>query len=51
MAKNKISVVLTVGEFDRFDSYCAEKGYKKSTLIARLIHMSRLRILGAGGAY
>lgn len=35
--KNKISVVLDVPEFARFDSYCAEKGFKKSTLIARLI--------------
>lgn len=41
--KNKISVVLSVLEFARFDAYCAEKGHKKSTLIARLIreHMDR----------
>jgi hypothetical protein len=41
--KNKISVVLSAVEFARFDGYCAEKGFKKSTLIARLIreHMDR----------
>jgi len=41
--KNKISVVLSAVEFARFDAYCAEKGFKKSTLIARLIreHMDR----------
>ena len=35
--RNKISVVLTAEEFERFDAYCTEKGFKKSTLIARLI--------------
>jgi hypothetical protein len=35
--KVKISVVLPVQEFDRYEAYCAEKGYKKSTLIARLV--------------
>jgi hypothetical protein len=35
--KNKISVVLAEPEFARFDAYCSEKGFKKSTLIARLI--------------
>jgi hypothetical protein len=41
--RSKISVVLSVEEFRRFDAYCAEKGFKKSTLIARLIreHMDR----------
>jgi hypothetical protein len=41
--KNKISVVLSAMEFARFDAYCAEKGFKKSTLIARLIreHLDR----------
>jgi hypothetical protein len=41
--KSKISVVLSAEEFARFDAYCAEKGFKKSTLIARLIreHMDR----------
>ena len=34
---SKITVLLTDEEFDRFDSYCRERGYKKSTLIARLI--------------
>lgn len=40
---SKISVVLSPGEFRRFDAYCADRGYKKSTLIARLIreHLDR----------
>jgi metal-responsive CopG/Arc/MetJ family transcriptional regulator len=33
----KITVLLSDDEFDRFDAYCRERGYKKSTLIARLI--------------
>lgn len=41
--KFKVSVVVPAEEFERFDSYCAEKGFKKSTLIVRLIreHMDR----------
>ena len=33
----KISVLLTDAEEERFDAYCREKGFKKSTLAARLI--------------
>ena len=33
----KISVLLDSEEFNRFDAYCQERGFKKSTLIARLI--------------
>ena len=33
----KITVLLSDEEFDRFDNYCRERGYKKSTLIARLV--------------
>lgn len=33
----KISVLLDAEEFDRFDAYCQERGFKKSTLTARLI--------------
>jgi hypothetical protein len=33
----KITVLMEESEFDRFDNYCRERGYKKSTLIARLI--------------
>jgi hypothetical protein len=33
----KISVLLTGAEDARFGAYCDEKGYKKSTLVARLI--------------
>jgi hypothetical protein len=35
--RQKISVVLSSAELERFNSYCDEKGYKKSTLIRRLI--------------
>ena len=33
----KISVLLDLEEFERFDAYCEQRGFKKSTLIARLI--------------
>lgn len=33
----KISVLLTAQEAARFEAYCTQCGYKKSTLIARLI--------------
>jgi hypothetical protein len=33
----KISVLLEVGEAERFDAYCKQKGFKKSSLTARLI--------------
>jgi hypothetical protein len=39
----KVSVLLDPGEADRFDTYCKSQGFKKSTLVARLIreHMDR----------
>jgi hypothetical protein len=38
MGRNpKITVILQPEEFKRFDSYCQQQGFKKSTLIARLI--------------
>ena len=39
----KITVLLSDAEFGRFEDYCREKGFKKSTLIARLIrdHLDR----------
>ncbi len=39
----KMSVILTDTEEERFDAYCREKGFKKSTLAARLIreHLDR----------
>ena len=47
----KITVLLSDEEFDRFDSYCRERGYKKSTLIARLIRQYLdLEGYGGGGA-
>ena len=33
----KISVLLNPEDAARFEAYCDERGYKKSTLIARLI--------------
>jgi hypothetical protein len=33
----KISVLLEPAEANRFDAYCRSRGFKKSTLIARLI--------------
>ena len=33
----KITVLLSPEEFDRFDIFCRDRGFKKSTLIARLI--------------
>jgi metal-responsive CopG/Arc/MetJ family transcriptional regulator len=35
--RNKITVLLDKDEFQRFDSYCDKRGFKKSTLIVRLI--------------
>lgn len=34
---SKITVLLSETEFHRFDTYCEERGFKKSTLIARLV--------------
>lgn len=41
----RVHVLLPDAEGERFDAYCKEKGYKKSTLIARLIreHLDRER--------
>ncbi|GGZ19827.1 hypothetical protein GCM10007105_04620 [Shewanella chilikensis] len=33
----KITVLLEESQFERFDSYCDKNGYKKSTLICKLI--------------
>jgi hypothetical protein len=39
----RITVLLPSDEFRRFDMYCKAKGFKKSTLIVRLIreHLAR----------
>ena len=34
---SKITVLLDPEEFERFEAYCESQGFKKSTLIARLI--------------
>jgi hypothetical protein len=34
---SKISVLLSDAEYERLDAYCRDRGYKKSTLVARLI--------------
>lgn len=33
----KVTVLLSDDEFERLDTYCRDRGFKKSTLIARLI--------------
>ena len=33
----RVQVILPEEEAERFDAYCREKGFKKSTLIARLV--------------
>ena len=33
----RVQVLISPEESDRFDRYCRENGFKKSTLIARLI--------------
>ena len=35
--RNKVTVLLYSEEFERFQNYCDGRGFKKSTLIARLI--------------
>ncbi len=35
--QSKITVLLDADEFERFERYCDSQGFKKSTLIARLI--------------
>ena len=35
--RDKVTVLLDRDEFERFDAYCRRMGFKKSTLIARLI--------------
>lgn len=39
----RIQVLMPTDEADRFDAYCQAKGFKKSTLIVRLIrdHLER----------
>jgi hypothetical protein len=36
-SQTKISVLLSDAEYQRLDAYCRDRGYKKSTLAARLI--------------
>jgi hypothetical protein len=33
----KVTVLFSDEEFDRLDNYCRDRGFKKSTLIARLV--------------
>ncbi len=35
--RNQVTVLLDPEEFNRFEAYCERRGFKKSTLIARLI--------------
>jgi hypothetical protein len=43
MESRKITVLLSDEDFARFDAYCGQQGFKKSSLIARLIrdHLDR----------
>ena len=34
---HRVQVLLQAGEAERFERFCLQRGYKKSTLIARLI--------------
>ncbi len=45
---SKVTVLLSDDEFARLDAYCRERGYKKSTLLARLIRQY-LDMEGFGG--
>jgi hypothetical protein len=49
----KISVLLAAGEAERFEAYCEIRGFKKSTLIARLIreHLDRERFQAQGNLF
>jgi hypothetical protein len=55
MAKKlaKISVLLEADEAERFDAYCREKGFKKSSLAARLIreHLNHERFRSQGNLF
>jgi metal-responsive CopG/Arc/MetJ family transcriptional regulator len=33
----KVTVLLSDAEFERLDNFCRDRGFKKSTLIARLV--------------
>lgn len=35
--QKKITVLLDPAEFEQFDRFCRERGFKKSTLLVRLI--------------
>lgn len=35
--RSKITVILNPEEYVRFEAFCAQRGHKKSTLVARLI--------------
>lgn len=43
---SKITVLLDPSGFGRFEAYCESQGFKKSTLIARLIreHLDAVRL-------
>jgi predicted DNA-binding protein len=47
--QTKISVLLADVEYERLDAYCRDRGYKKSTLVARLIRQY-LDMEGYGGS-
>ena len=49
----RVHVLIPDDEAERFDAYCKEKGFKKSTLIVRLIreHLDRERFEAQGDMF
>jgi metal-responsive CopG/Arc/MetJ family transcriptional regulator len=37
MRRKKVSVLLDEAEYEKFEFFCRDRGYKKSTLISKLI--------------
>jgi hypothetical protein len=45
--QKKVTVLLEEAEFEDFDRFCRENGFKKSTLLARLLREFLSRARGA----
>jgi hypothetical protein len=37
LSQERVSVLFAPAEYERFEAYCLEHGFKKSTLIVRLV--------------
>lgn len=48
--KQRITVLLDLEEAERFEAYCEKQGFKKSTLIARLVreHLDSQKLPSSG---